>query len=700
MPRKARALGLAIAGLLTVPGLAAADRAADLASLRAGVQAFQAGDYQRTIELLSPIEQQPWHNRGIFESLLGQSYFLTDHFDKALPYFQRAHADVGRWRAADTLFELGRDAEAKKAYEKLLADKTGDGEPAVALARLATLAERAGKPKEAAAQLRRLYLELPAHPLALKVPAELGRLGQAATFKPAERIRRAQLLTEARQWDRAMLELAAVPAGVSADVKDQLDYWTGETLFKMRRQYGRAGQLLLAVAPRMGARSLEAWFHGAQALSRADRDEEAIKQYAALVKAHPDSEHAPEAQYKSGWLEYTRGRYAEAIPGLEGVLAKYPKSKDATNAEWFLGFARWMLGKPAEALPIFEKLAARGGELTGGKGRYWKAKCLAALGKDAEAVATWRSIPASWPLSYYAQLARMQLRERKIEVGPFGDKPPAAKGPALEPPGTVPPAAAKDDDLARVDELLDAGLLTEAAEELRRAEGAILKRYGAKAGLRVLFDRYHKADNYNRPYQLGESHDGGALDTPPEGDARPWWEITHPEAYKALVEKYQDLGKNPPYYLYTIMKKESGYNAHDTSYADALGLLQMIPPTTRRVAKVLGMEYSDDLLYDPEGNIKTGSWYIGHLVQKFRGQIPLGAGAFNAGPARMMKWVDRSGKRPFDEFVELVTFEQSREYIKKVVGIYSRYLLLYAKQDFQLSPTVNADYLKDDGISY
>ena len=148
------------------------------------------------------------------------------------------------------------------------------------------------------------------------------------------------------------------------------------------------------------------------------------------------------------------------------------------------------------------------------------------------------------------------------------------------------------------------------------------------------------------------------------------------------------------------MKKESGFNVHDASYADALGLLQMIPPTTRRVARALGIEYSDDLLYDPEGNIRTGSWYIGHLVQKFRGQLPLAAGAYNGGPRAMIRWTKLYGGRPLDEFVELVAYMQTREYIKKVVGIYAHYLWLYDKKSIELPAVVNGDYLADDGIDY
>ena len=91
--------------------------------------------------------------------------------------------------------------------------------------------------------------------------------------------------------------------------------------------------------------------------------------------------------------------------------------------------------------------------------------------------------------------------------------------------------------------------------------------------------------------------------------------------------------------LYSIMRKESGFDPHDLSYADAQGLLQMIPPTTLRVAKELGLPYDAGKLYEPDYNVRTGSWYIGHLLAKFNVSIAFGA----AENARALVHLDRSG---------------------------------------------------------
>ncbi len=334
--------------------------------------------------------------------------------------------------------------------------------------------------------------------------------------------------------------------------------------------------------------------------------------------------------------------------------------------------------------------------LEDGKGRYWKARALQKLERQEEAVAEYRALVSRYPFSWYALLAHSRLKEVGVDLGPFGDAPRApADAPAID--ERVDERLARDPLIRAADELMAAGLDVEAGEELRRGERAFIRRHATSAALAILMDRYRKANNFNRPWMLAVIYGGSrALDAPPKGKARVWWEHAYPLAYRKLVEKHQRIGDNPPYYLYSIMRKESGFNPHTVSYADAIGLLQMIPPTTRRVVGELGLEYTSDLLYDPELNIRAGAWYIGHLLEKFKQQIPIGAGSFNSGPRPVMRWLDKNGERPIDEFIELVSYNQTRGYMKKVPEIYARYLYLYEGTIYEQPLAIDADYLVND----
>ena len=667
-----------------------------------GYKAYVDGQYELAKKELRGIDPKQMQNADYVLYLLAQSELLTgepkparEHFHE-LTLMPSRFATVAKWRVADCDWDAGDFETARKGYEAVLPSANENiVEAAVARFRIGEALAKKGALPAAQHEWRKVYVGEPMHPLAETALARLVDT-KAPPITPEERIARAKVMTANRAWPKALEELALVPDGVPQAVRDEADYWFGTTKFKMRRDYDVAAQKLLGVWQRLPGddRKVDALFHGSRAWSRADKDDEAQKGYRELLQKYPRSKASPEASFLIGWLDFNRAKYKEAIPGLEDTLKKYGSSQFGDDARWYLGFSRWLEGDVKGALGDFEILAKMPGALSGGKGAYWRGRALDALKRTDEAKSVWRALVDEYPFSYYALQARARLKEHGVELGPFGDGPR----------GSAPPLAELDIKLAndplimRVDELLLAGLTVEAGEELARGEREFIKRYGAARALPVLFDRYVRGDNFNRPHSLAESYAGSALRMDPTSDAnvRKWWEVVYPRAYRAFIEKYSPTGDDPPYYLYTIMQKESAYNPHDVSYADAIGLLQMIPPTSRRVALRIDTPYTDDVLYDPEGNIRFGAWYIGHLLQKFKGQIALGAGSYNAGPRAMMKWVKMHGTRPLDEFIELTPYTQTREYMKKVLDIYTRYLWLYEKQDYLPDAKVDADFVVND----
>lgn len=689
--------------------LAAAPAAADPATeLGQAYRAFEAGDYQRARDLAAAIDRGALVNDDYVLYVMAQSASMLGDHEEAMRWFReldkergsRFHAVV-EWRLADSLWQLGRHAEARKAYQRLVDRKTDEGDGGVARFRIAESYARDGDRDRAVRELERYQREHPGHVYADRAEARLLELVGAEDLEPSprDRIERAKALKEVKLWHEAIAELAAVGDDVDEDTRLLRDYWTGMTLFSMRRQYRRAGDLLLGLYKKMGSDAPYAMFHGARALSRADYDTEAIEWYQRLVDEYPSSYWAAEAQFLSGWLEFNMGNYEPAIEHLQAMRKRFPRSKWVAQAIWFQALSHYLHGQLDQALPLFERVAQRSGKLEGGKGHYWQARTLQRLGREDEAVREYRALVGRYPFSWYALMARSRLKAAKVDIAPFGDDPRASDA-NTDIDTEVDESLASDRLIRGADELLAAGLGIEAGIELRRGEKAFIKRHKRAAALAMLMDRYRRGGDFNRPWMLAVVYGSWqALNAPPEGQARIWWQHAYPLAYRELIEKHRGLGKNPDYYLFAIMRKESGFDPHTWSYADAIGLLQMIPPTTRRVAEELGIPYTDDLLYDPELNIKTASWYIGNLLQKFKGQIPLGSGSFNSGPRPVMRWCDLNGERPIDEFVELVSYSQTREYMKKVTETYARYLYLYGEEIYEQPLEVDCDYV-DNQLTY
>lgn len=660
-------------------------------------RAYDRNDLAAARTLVESLDESALANRDYLAWLSGMIALRSGDLDTAERSFKKLgtlggsrYAQQAPWRLADCTWARGDHATAAAAYAKLIRGTNAEevGDLGTAMFRIAET-----KTGEAAAKaFRELAIAHPAHPLADEAERRMVALG-GAPLEPADRVERAKQLSNAHLWDQAISEMALVPDKLPDDLAHQRDYWLGTTLFNMRRRYADAGRLLLAVYPFMGANAAEAMFHGARALSRADQDDQAIVWYHKVVAAYPNTSWAQEAQFLSGWLEFNRGKYREAIAPLEDSLRRYPHSKWVDDALWTLGMAHYFVDEWDAARMRLSALSKFSGSLEGGKGTYWLARIDQRLGKNDAAIAGYRETVTAHPFSWYALLARSRLAALGVKLAPFGIDAPTPKGPKLA--ATVDESLASDDLIARADELIAADLGIDAGFELARSERGFLSRHDRSAAFAMLLDRYRKAGNFNRPWMLAVSYSGSALDGPPENDARRWWENAFPRAYQSLIEKYQQLGTNPEGYLYSIMRKESGFDPHDLSYADAQGLLQMIPATTLRVAKVLGIPYDPGKLYEPEYNIRTGSWYIGHLLAKFKGQIPLGSGSFNSGPRPVMKWMDQNGDRDIDELVELVPFTQTREYMKKVTENYARYVYLYANEIYEQPLTVDKHYVVD-----
>ncbi|HRV99508.1 MAG TPA: lytic transglycosylase domain-containing protein, partial [Aminobacteriaceae bacterium] len=127
--------------------------------------------------------------------------------------------------------------------------------------------------------------------------------------------------------------------------------------------------------------------------------------------------------------------------------------------------------------------------------------------------------------------------------------------------------------------------------------------------------------------------------------------------------------------VWAIMRQESAFNPNATSWVGAGGLMQLMPGTARSEAKALEMKkYS---VYNPEQNIILGSAHIARLLRSF-GDVEVALAAYNAGGGNARKWLDGRKDVPLDEWIESVRFEETNDYVQKVMANLHIYRTLYA----------------------
>lgn len=175
---------------------------------------------------------------------------------------------------------------------------------------------------------------------------------------------------------------------------------------------------------------------------------------------------------------------------------------------------------------------------------------------------------------------------------------------------------------------------------------------------------------------------GGWRNTPPDGEQRDLWSQAHPRAYHDLVTEFGEVHRVNPYVIWGLMTVESSYNPDSISYANARGLLQVIPKTGELVSLRLGyFNFGPFNLMNPELSIEYGAYYFSELLEKFHGQELLAFAGYNGGPHNVARWLDGWGDLPMDAFVELIPFRQARRYTRRVYEKISLFRQIYLGLD-------------------
>ena len=143
--------------------------------------------------------------------------------------------------------------------------------------------------------------------------------------------------------------------------------------------------------------------------------------------------------------------------------------------------------------------------------------------------------------------------------------------------------------------------------------------------------------------------------------------IFYPHAYSAAVRAAAQRNDIHPELVWAIMNIESAFNHDSISHANAYGLLQIIPMTGYKVADALGVEnFGPYDLIKPEVSIAMGTWYFAQILHKFQGYATLSMAAYNGGPHQVARWLTAySGKIDHDAFIELIPYNEARNYVKK-----------------------------------
>jgi len=161
---------------------------------------------------------------------------------------------------------------------------------------------------------------------------------------------------------------------------------------------------------------------------------------------------------------------------------------------------------------------------------------------------------------------------------------------------------------------------------------------------------------------------------PTDGHRDARWRLAFPRAFPELVSKNSKANRVPEPLQLAIMREESAFYPKAESFANALGLTQMLVRTAQRFAK---WRVSHDGLLDPAKNLEVGSRFLSFLLEHFDRSLPLTIAGYNAGEGAVDRWLHERGDLELDEFLETIPYDETRNYTKRVLASTLTYSWLY-----------------------
>jgi len=573
---------------------------------------------------------------------------------------------------ANALMQEGRPQDAATLLE-------GDRQPARVDVEwnLGRAYEAAGNLPKAASIFRNIYLTMPLTGEAELANSELKKLAGSTTVQPAnvdERKTRADLLLKGRRYADAAEEYKDLLEQVSPDDRAGTQLSLATALLKSG--HGKdAKKILDSLAASSADTNAQKLYLLGEVARGSDNDDEFLKDLDQLRQQAPTSPWLEQGLLSAGNVFLLRKDYDRAIDAYRELQQRFPNAGRAPYAHWKAAWLTLRQGRKAEAEKEFEEqigLYPSSNEVPAAL--YWRARLAEEDGETAKARAFYQKLSDRFRNYYYADLARKQLKVLKSTGEPISyallDKvaPIDAKADIV---ADDPPS---DNLRVQKAELLgNGGLVDLAARELQAASNEEKGDWVAPETARL----FQENELYNRGIEIMKRAVPNyfAMDIP--ALPRSYWEALFPRPYWADLKRYSTQNELDPFLVASLIRQESEFNAGAVSHKNAVGLMQLLPGTGKKVAKEEKLRhFSANQLFTPGVNLQLGTRYFRTMVDKF-GSFEYALAAYNAGSDRVEDWLSAGNYRDPQEFVESIPFTETREYVQAILRNASVYRQLY-----------------------
>jgi len=614
------------------------------------------GDTLLSLEALDFLVRQHPLSRWKKQAEIGIAgmYFSMGNFDQALSHYKGlASSYPNDEQLPDILFSIALCQEMKEKWD----------DAAKGYLSLWLTEPLSGRSKEAKQRLDALNAEKKttiSQPSLDDLWKRAQRLIQGSNYKEGEEETRGLLLRSREEKNESLIPAISIALGTYAYYKGSFS--NAAASFSESSEAGK------------GETKEQAMFWLGKALSQVDKIK-ARETYTELLRMFPKGKLAPNALYKIALIDIGEGNEEQGIFHLMDIVKRFPKSPEAPEAMWDAGWRLYLLGQHFTALGLFRSLKTNRfcpPDLIH-QALYWEARTDEQVGEKENARLIYTSFKNLSP-GYYGLMARWRL----IEMGT-----PVTSSAGYTLTRNTLPRHSLSEDLAsdivyhyqRARDLMELALKDDAKEELTLVlnDGQL-----DRETLLHLSDLYREMEEYNISQYIPKTYLQKYLEKQPDDNNIDVWYAAYPRGHATIVEEYTRQYSLPQNILYAMILEESRFKEKAVSRANALGLMQLIPPTGSLAAKRTRMRgFSSELLFEPGINIGLGSWYLKQLTVQFDGNLILSIASYNAGPQRVLAWLKDIDYTDADKFVEEIPFPETRGYVKKVLGSLEAYNTIF-----------------------
>jgi soluble lytic murein transglycosylase len=369
-----------------------------------------------------------------------------------------------------------------------------------------------------------------------------------------------------------------------------------------------------------------------------------------------------EALFSSGNMYMLRKDYPRAVDYYSYLAAHFPSYKNSSPAHWRAAWLQYRQGLYGDAARMFdEQIRNYPGTAETVSALYWRGRLYETQDhRPAQAAANYRTIVRVYQHFFYAQMARQRLVALGSTVPAEAPDLDRIVAPAL--PVLAESFPEDSPHLAKARLLANAGLNDYIPREIAAdpdsgswsalAEAQIYASYGeAYRAMRALKRALPSAAT-------------ASIKSIPLA----YWRILFPEPYWTTIKAESAKNNLDPYLVASLIRQESEFNPAVISYANAYGLMQLLPSVGKALAREEGISHFQTFqLLDPEMNIRLGTRYLRQTLEKFGGVQEYALAAYNAGDSRVVDWQASGPYDGIDEFVESIPFTQTRDYVQSIL---------------------------------